>query len=124
MFDIGAPELIIVAGVALIFLKPKDWISVFRAFRSARDRLRAIVNQGSHYVDELIQKEELEELRIKAKPFLESQERQIEALLDTSKQPTPKGSDFVSKHDVMADSSPRGALSCKQKVDNEAPKDD
>ncbi len=71
MFGIGSLELIIILGVALLFLKPKDLISILKSFKEAKEKLSSTINQGNNYLNNIIEETELDKLKEQSKTLLE-----------------------------------------------------
>ncbi len=71
MFGVGSLELIIILGVALLFLKPKDLISILKSFKEAKQKLSKTINQGSSYLDNIIEETDLDKLKEQSKNILE-----------------------------------------------------
>jgi sec-independent protein translocase protein TatB len=65
MFDIGAPELLVIALVAIIFIGPKDMPLALRTAGRWIGKIRRVSNHFRSGIDTMIREAELEEMEKK-----------------------------------------------------------
>lgn len=63
MFDIGMPEMLVLAVVTLLVVGPKDLPRVIRAVAGGLAKMRNVVGEFRAGVDEFVREAELSELR-------------------------------------------------------------
>lgn len=63
MFDIGMPEMLVLAVVTLLVVGPKDLPRVIRAVAGGLAKMRRVVGEFRSGVDEFVREAELSELR-------------------------------------------------------------
>lgn len=63
MFDIGMPEMLVIAVVALVVVGPKDLPKVIRAIAGGLGKLRSMATEFRSGVNEFVRESELAELR-------------------------------------------------------------
>lgn len=63
MFDIGMPEMLVLAVVTLLVVGPKDLPRVIRAVAGGLAKMRSVVGEFRAGVDEFVREAELSELR-------------------------------------------------------------
>jgi sec-independent protein translocase protein TatB len=66
MFDIAWSELLIIGGVALVVIGPKDLPKVLRTAGMMVNKARGLAREFQNGLDEMVRESELEELRKKA----------------------------------------------------------
>ena len=65
MFDIGWPELFIIAVVVLLVVGPKDLPKVLRTVGHLAGKAKAITREFRGHVDDMIRDSELEDVEIR-----------------------------------------------------------
>lgn len=63
MFEIGWSELLVIAGVALVVLGPKELPNALRTVTGFARKARAVVREFQGHVDEMVKEAELSEMR-------------------------------------------------------------
>jgi sec-independent protein translocase protein TatB len=63
MFDIGMPEMLVIAVVALVVVGPKDLPKVIRAIAGALGKVRSMATEFRSGVNEFVRESELSELK-------------------------------------------------------------
>ena len=63
MFDIGMPEMLVIAVVALVVVGPKDLPKVIRAVAGGLGKLRSMATEFRSGVNEFVRESELAELK-------------------------------------------------------------
>jgi sec-independent protein translocase protein TatB len=63
MFDIGMPEMMVIAVVVLVVIGPKDLPKVIRAVAAGMGRLRGLANEFRAGVNDFVRESELAELQ-------------------------------------------------------------
>lgn len=63
MFDIGMPEMLVLAVVTLLVVGPKDLPRVIRSLAGGLAKMRRMVGEFRAGVDEFVRESELDELR-------------------------------------------------------------
>ena len=81
MFDIGWSELLVIAGVALVVLGPKELPGALRTVTGLARKARSVVREFQGHVDEMVKESELSELRkqIEKETGAEELRREVEA---------------------------------------------
>jgi sec-independent protein translocase protein TatB len=81
MFDIGWSELLVIAGVALVVLGPKELPGALRTVTGFARKARSVVREFQGHVDEMVKEAELSELRkqIEKETGAEELRREVEA---------------------------------------------
>ncbi|MFN0042244.1 MAG: Sec-independent protein translocase protein TatB [Alphaproteobacteria bacterium] len=63
MFEIGWSELLVIAGVALVVLGPKELPNALRTVTGFARKARAVVREFQGHVEEMVKEAELSEMR-------------------------------------------------------------
>lgn len=87
MFDIGAPELLVVAVVLIVIVGPKDLPKMLRAFGKTTTKLRAMAGDFRRQFDDALKEAELDEVASTV-----SSMRKIDPLAEVKKELNPLAS--------------------------------
>ncbi len=77
MFGIGSLELIIIVGVALVFLKPKDLINIVKSLKELKTSFNKTIDQGNNYINNIIEETDLDTLKEQSKGILEERTQEF-----------------------------------------------
>jgi sec-independent protein translocase protein TatB len=90
--EVGVPELLVIAAIALIVVGPKDLPILMRKVGRFVAHLRGMAAEFRASFDELARQSELEELR-----------REVEAMRQAAQQPASAAADAVGLSDVKSE---------------------
>jgi sec-independent protein translocase protein TatB len=90
--EVGVPELLVIAAIALIVVGPKDLPILMRKVGRFVAHLRGMAAEFRASFDELARQSELEELR-----------REVEAMRQAAQQPASAAADAVGLNQVKAE---------------------
>ena len=90
--EFGAPELLVIAAIALIVVGPKDLPILMRRVGQWVARMRSMAMEFRSSFDELARQSELEELR-----------REVEAMRAAAQHPMAAASEAAGLHDIHAE---------------------
>lgn len=118
MFDIGWPELLIVAIVLVVIVGPKDLPRMLRTFGKTTNKLRSMAGDFRRQFDDALKEAELDDVKSvvsdvrKLDPTAEIKKQlnpmkkmgeDIQAGLDAALKPTPKTGEAAKSADAAAD---------------------
>ena len=90
--EFGAPELLVIAAIALIVVGPKDLPILMRRVGQFVARMRSMAMEFRASFDEMARQSELDELR-----------KEVEAMRQAAHQPLSAASDAIGLQDVHAE---------------------
>jgi sec-independent protein translocase protein TatB len=99
MFDIGSPELLLVAVVAIVVSGPKDWPKAMRLLGHWIGRGRSVMRQFRSGFDAMVREAELQEME---KRWAEENKRimQTHPSVEPAETPPPASETGIVEHDA------------------------
>ncbi len=86
MFSVGLSEVVLIAVVALVVLKPNDWPELLYKLGRIWRRVHLFIARWRHRVDEWMMAQELEELSQAAYQAMQKKEALLERTITDEKE--------------------------------------